>query len=373
MDRYTVYDAINFINRKLHGGTVTESSDFEGAFDEGRRNMLKMINPPELARIAYIEQALYDQVNKYAVPVDCNANLISNIRMLSSYHNVDTGCEPLAQVYSREFDQKYRDNIFAINWNSGVKTMSIFHPQGLHKNQHLVINDVDSLTQNGTWNVGGNVVNLRLDELNHITKKASLSFDINDSSTTGYIENFTMKPVDLSEYLNSGATFEWLSLPIPKEMVSVTLTLGSNQTDLTTDYYYATVNQPHDNNEFVTGWNLLKYMMNNLNTVGNPNPKSIGFSRITFETTGKPIPGCNIDNIVVRRGVVYEMAYNSRWCLIDSTTNAWKKFTTSNSDIIPLEEDGFQILGLEVALVIQKELYANNFGAITDITAPTGA
>ncbi len=364
--RYTVYDLIQDVKRKIHGGTPP--TDIQAPLDEGRRNMLKNVMPPEMKREAYIEQAIYDQVERYAVPEDVKYEDIVDIKELDKYRDLDSVAKPLAHVYQRQFNMKNRSNIFSINWSSGVKTMSIYRPRHLHKFGHIVINEINSLNKNGTWNTSGNVVNLRLDELNHITRKASLSFDINDSGASGSIENFTMTPVDISDYLNIGAAFSWLSIPIPKEMLSVKLTLGSNQSDLTTDYYYATVNQPHDNNEFVNGWNLLKYMLNNLSSIGNPNPKSIGYIRFDFNTTGKPIPNCNIDSLIARKGYVYEMIYNSSHCLIDAFTRAWKKKTTTNSDQFPFEEDTYQILMLETALVVQKDLFANNIGASFDVT-----
>lgn len=367
MANYTVYDLLTDVVSKIHGGGINNP---QRAIDEGRRNMIGVIKPPEMIRSAYMEQALYDQINKYAVPEDLKYDNVIEVWKLAAYRNIDTLRHPLELVYRRQFDQKRRHarNVLAITNENGVKYAQIYHPKGLRECQHLVMNDVDSLNQNGSWNIGGNIGNLLLDQLNHITGKASLRFDINDSSTTGYISNFTMNPVDISEYLNTGACFAWLNFPIPENMLTVQMTLGSNAADLTTDIYTATVNQPHDNNMFTTGWNLLKYMLNNLNYVGTPNPKAICYVRLDFTTTGQPIANCNLDNIVVRKGVVYEMLYNSQYCLMDAQSRAWKQRTTTNSDIIPLEEDTYQIFMLETALVVQEELYANNFGALTDVT-----
>jgi hypothetical protein len=247
--------------------------------------------------------------------------------------------------------------------------MSIFHPRGLKEYNHKIVNDVDSLTENGSWNVGGNVVDLRLDELNHITRKASLSFDINNTSNTGFIENFTMRSVNIEDYMNDGAVFVWLNFPIPTEIVSVKLTLGSNTSNLATDLYYATVNQPHDNNSFVVNWNLLKYMLNDVTSVGNPNPKDIKYIRLDFTTTGQAIANCNLNSIMARKGEVYEMSYNSSFCFVDATTGAWKQYTTANSDFIAAEEDTYQILMLESALVVQKNIYGNNAGSMADVTS----
>lgn len=364
--RYTVYNLIRDINRKIHGSTITDG--FTGQLDEGRRNMIKIIKPPEMKRTAFIEYAVYDEVEKYAIPEDVTYEDIVDIVPIDKDRNLDTIAKPVAHVYQRQFDQKRRDNIFSINWENGVKTMAIYRPKGLKRHQRLVINDIDSISENGSWNTSGNVVNLRLDELNHVSKKASLSFDINDSSSEGSISNFTMKPVDINDYMNVGAAFSFLSFPIPEHLLSVKLTMGSNQTDLTTDFFYQTVTHPHDNNEFTTGWSLLKYMLNDLNSEGNPNPKSIGYIRFDFTTDGQAIPACNIDSLVVRKGKIYEITYNSAYCLIDARTRAWKKFTTANSDEFPFEEDTYQILMLETALVVQKDIYASNIGASFDIS-----
>ena len=367
MSKYTVYNLAKDVQKKIHGGTI---NDLNGSLDEGRRNMIKNIKPPEMIRSAYIEQAVYDKVNQYAIPEDLKYENVIEIKKLSSYRNVDTMEHPLEVVFRRQFDQKRRGakNVFSINYENGVKYAMLYHPKGLKECRDRLINASNSLNNNGTWNVGGNVVNLRLDELNHISKRASLKFDINNSATTGFIENFTMDPVDISEYLNKGAEFSWLNMPLPLNLLSVKLTMGSNATNLLTDFYTGTVNQPHDSNQFISGWNLLKYMLNSINSVGTPNPKAIIYIRLDFTTTGQPIPECNIDSFVVRQGVVYSLLYNSQYCLRDSVTLAYKQLTTSNSDIITAEEDTYQILMLETALVEQEYLYANNFGAETDVT-----
>ncbi len=368
MAQYTVYDLETDVIAKIHGGAIP---NLERALDEGRRNMIANIKPPEMVRSAYMEQALYDQVNKYAIPEDLKYDNVLEVQMLSGYRNVDTQQHPLELVYRRQFDQKRRNarNVINITNENGIKYAQIYHPRGLKQCQHLVLNDVNSLSENGSWNVGGNITNLRLDRLNHITGKASLAFDIGNTSTTGFIENFTMRAVDIHEYLNTGAAFLWLSFPIPIAVISVQLTMGSDSANLNTDIYTSTVNQPHDNNQFITGWNLLKYMLNNLNSVGNPNPKAITYIRFDITTDGiQAIPNCNVDNLVARKGVVYYMLYNSQYCIIDPLTGAWKQRTNNPSDQLPLEEDTYSILMLETALAVQAEIYANNFGASTDIT-----
>jgi len=212
-------------------------------------------------------------------------------------------------------------------------------------------------------------VNLQLDELNYVQGKASLAFDINNTASTGFIENFTMDSVDLNDFFDRGANFAWLDISVPKELTSVKITLGSDTSDLANNLYHATVNQPHDNNQFTSGWNLLKWMYKNLAIVGTPNPRDIKYIRFDFTTTGQAIPGCHLDSTTSRIGSVYEMTYNGRYVFMDATSNAWKKFATKNSDIVVAEEDTYDILMLEGTLAAQKELYVSGIAAKSDVAA----
>lgn len=361
--RYRLEDVAADVNRKLHSGNVNQCKDFYGSVDEGRRNMLKKIIPQEMVRTAYLEQAIYDQVDKYAVPNEMKYGDVITIKKLSAYRNVDRYAVPLANVYQREMDQKRRDNIFSVNWSSGLKTMSIRHLYGAHECAHLTLNKADSLSDNGQWNVGGNITGLQVDKLKYITRDGSLRFNINNSGTSGWIENHTMKPVDIQDYLQIGALFTWLDIPYFKTITSVKCTFGSSLTD-TYDY---TVNAPHDNNEFINAWNLLKFPLDGLNKTGNPNLRAIIYVRFDITTTGEIANACHLDNIVVRKGVVFEMEYNSAYCIIDPETLVWKQKGTELSDLLPFEEDTYQIFMLETAMVVQKEVYALNGGSINDI------
>lgn len=370
MNFYTVGNLRADIDANLHSGGTSQLNNFYATADKGRRAMIGKVRPEELIRKVYLEQAIYPSVDRYAVPDDLKYDDILEINQLSSYRNVDTQTYPLEKVYRRRFGQKRSQarNVINIGYENGIKYARIFHPRGLKDFRHQVIHNFDSLTDNGTFNVGGNVVDLRLDELNHVSGKAALSFDINNSGTTGFIENFTLKSVNLEDFLQTGATFTWLNIPLPLNLLSVKLTLGSNTNNLLTDLLTSVVNQPHDNISFTTGWNLLKYMMNNLTVVGTPNPKDIKYIRFDFTTTGLAIPNMGIDIAVSRKGSVYEALYNSSYVFQDAFTKAIKKVPTANSDIIIAEEDTYEILMWESTLAAQKEIYGSNIGAKTDVS-----
>lgn len=349
---YTIDDLNQDVASKLGNGSPAQVQSFYGRVDEGRRKMLKQVEPPELVRKAYLEEALYDQVNKYAVPEDLEYTSVINIRKLSGYRNVDRLSRPLEQVFRRRFDQKRLGsrNVFSINYTNGVKTMSIFRPKGLKQCTHKVISKADSLTECGTWNVGGNVVNLTLDKLKHITGHAALKFDINASSTSGFIECLLTNPSDIYDFYDTGAVFAWLDIPAFKFLTSVKLTLESAPGQ----YYEMTVNAPHDGNVFANNWNLLKYQFNSMNAVNAPNPRAITKFRFDFTTTGI-MNGCHLDNIIARKGEVYEADYQSAYIILDANSGAWKKRATSPTDIIVAEEDTYQILMVETAISVLEE------------------
>lgn len=382
MSFYTISNIKQDVNANLPGGGIDQLVDFFNTFDKGRRSVIGRVRPEELIKTAYLEDALYPDVNKYAVPEDMKYDDVIEIKRLAGYRNVDTMEHPLELVYRRRFGQKRGSaaNVMNIGYENGIKYARIFRPTsgsrfGVGANntnnalncEYRVIQNCDSLNDNGTWNIGGNVVNLREDKLKHVIGRGSLSFDINGSSSSGFIENFTLTPFSILDFLKRGAEFAWLNLSIPREMISVRLIMGSNQTDLTTDLYEASVNSPHDNSEFVTGWNLLKYMLQNLSMVGTPNPNNLTYIRFEFETTGQPIPNCNLDNIILRQGTVYEMTYNASYIIRDAVTGAWKKIPTKNSDIIVAEEDTYNLLVDEVTLAAQKESYQASPAAASSI------
>jgi len=369
---YSVYDLLKDVDANLHAGGVSQLQNPFQTIDKGRRAVLGEVRPEELIRSAYIEDAIYPHVDRYACPSDLKYKDIINIQKLSSYRNVDTMAYPLELVYDRRFSQKRNRgyNTVSINYENGIKYISLFKMRGQqHHDGRKVIHNCNSLTDNGTWNIGGNVVNLKLNELNYVQDTGSLEFDINNSSTTGFIENFTLESFDLEDFLQKGAVFAWLNIPLPQEIVSVKLTLGSDTTNLLTDLYQSTVNQPHDNNAFTNGWNLLKYMMQNMTTVGTPNPKDLKYIRFDFTTTGNTIPAMGIDLIIAREGAVYEMTYNGTSMFIDPINGAFKKRPTSNGDIIIAEEDTYNLLVMETTLAAQFEIYGANATAQNDVAS----
>lgn len=353
---YTVGDLIQNVDRKLHGGGTSQTQDFYGALDEARRIMVTEISPRELVTSEIIESAFYDNVHKYTVPADLKFKQVIDMSLLSSRNNFDTLERPLKQIYSKKLQSdRHPRNLFDVKYDKGVKYMDI-GDLNLRKT-NLVI---DKMNKVQGWSVGGNIVNLQEDHLNYISGTGSLSAEINDSATEGVIQKTTLPSLDVFEFLKTGAVFVWVYMP--KTIESVTLRLGSDSTN----FYHNVVNQAHNNIEFIEGWNLLKFDFPKMQSTGMVNPRSITFVEIEVKST-IPVKTIRFDNIICQVGQVVKVDYNSNIMFRDVQTGAKKLRATSNTDLVMLEEDAFQILMLQLALIIQKEAYSNNGGAQSDI------
>jgi len=273
------------INRSISPAKPSDSTDENGAIVQAVEDMLGLIKPKELSRRVIVENALYDQVNRYSVPDDLDTNKIMQWYRLRDNENQDYWNGAMQQVSNRDFDRWNQydptSGLFTIEYQSSKKFIKV---SDFHGDTGYTIHDMNSITSNGTWNVFGNVVNLATDNLTYVSGSGSLRFDINTSSNTGGLLSIGMTSVDLTEWLNVGKIFTWIDLPNLNELQTVTLDLISSPGN----YYSMTVSSPHDTDAFQLGQNLLGFEMDRqtMTTVGTPNPADINQLKFTFVTNG---------------------------------------------------------------------------------------
>lgn len=370
MSRYNIFNLRTDVARKLSTSVPSASLDFFGAIQEAGRNMKKRINPPEMVRTVTLEDAIYSHVQEYAVPEEMSYDDVIEIKKLQTRHgtNVDTLNDPMSVVYRKRFNARDRHfgelrNVMTINYNNGLKTASIHCPTGL-KPRQMIIQDMDSLNKNGTFVVGGNIGNLRIDDLNREQGRGSFSFDINNSGSSGYIETMDMHPFDIDAFLERGALFQRFFTSLPREITSISLSVYSSPND----YYRYTVNGPHNQSTgFLDGWNQLKFLIEPY--AGNPNPKALIGFKIEITTTGNTVGLCRLDELIARSGDVYEMTFESRYFIINPDSGQWIKRATKGTDELVFEDDSYDVCVLETTLALQKELYANGAVAKADISS----
>lgn len=364
------------LSRRVAPADPSDSKDFYGAVETSAYSLLSKIKPKELSRRAIIENALYDQVNRYSCPEDLDTNKIMQwYRMALNNGGRQQFLGFGSQVSNRSFDAVSSSrgisgvqdwggvdsagSLFTIEYQSGKKFIKVI--DGL-PNTGLTISNMNSISDdNGTWNTFGNVVNLATDNLTYLTGTASLRFDINTTTTTGGLENYNLEAKDLSEYLNVGKVFTWLDIPNQNQIQTITIDLFSSLTD----YYSITVSSPHDVDQFQLGQNMLGFALDRevMNTVGSPNPQAITGVRFTFVTNGTlQMNSVRMDNIVARKGHVYGVQYISNQMFQDTVSNLWKSRPTLDSDIIHVEYDTYNLLLDFCTVELANELMTDSDG-----------
>lgn len=355
---YTVENLKSDIIRKIR---CDESSNFLGAINEAARKMLTRIDPSETKRTTYIETAVFFRESRYMCPPDLKSKKVYDIRK----QDTRGYWQDFGQLSNRQFDKYYSTNpwlalnSFTIENESGKKWIRF---SDCMTPRNTVLNNCDSLSNNGTWNVYGNVANLTIDKLQKYeaytnwqqtpnNSTSSLRFDLLDTGTTGALENINIKNVDLTDFYNVGAIFADLFTDKIQHIQTIKFTWGSSPTD----YYSFTITAPHNWTDFYKGWNPLKFSFDTPVVVGNPDIKNITRIRFDFTTDGTPIYGVHLDNVTARAGQIYEIKYYSSALFSDPETKEWKEQATDLSDVINLSYVSYNILMLEACRIIAQE------------------
>ena len=341
----TISDLEVDLARKLHGTNLNQVQGLYSLIDEGARSVLADLDFYETKRIQQIDNAIYANVYDYPLPTDLKGDRIIDIRPQIN-RTVD---QIPQQTYNMEFDQRKEYQRFTIQDNSNVRTLrfnSGITPQTL-------INQANSITDNGTWSVGDDGTNLTEDKLNFISGGASLNFDVTGVGTTVSIENTTFSAVDLTDFENTGAIFIWVYMPVV--VTNITLRWGD---DTTTNYWETTVTTPQ-NNEFVVGWNLVRFDWNGATTVGTPTVGSVNALKVSMTYDGNADTDYRINNVVISNGSIWEILYYSKY-LFKNSSGTWIEEVDNSNDTIVLDGEGYNCLLYKVLELVAPQIQAED-------------
>jgi hypothetical protein len=248
------------------------------------------------------------------------------------------------QAYNQAFDIAKQNiyasqDMFTMNFNSGIKTIRINAPW---LNPPVIINQIEGITLNGTWAVGGTASNLSVNNTNFAQGAGSLQFDT--TAGAAYLENSTMTAVDLSAVVNQSYLFVWVYVPTGSSLTSVNLQWGSDSSN----YYSSTVTTNQQGNAFVNGWNLCQFVWSSASTTGTPVSSAIDYARVTLNVTGT-LTGCLVNGLESILGSILSYEYYSKYLFRDAVTGAFQETVTDGSNLINLDTETFNLLLFLVA------------------------
>jgi len=332
----TITDRKNNLSARLHGGSLNKVRNIEDLFKRASDKMLSKIDPIDTMRNAPLSSVVHDDLYNYSLPSDYKS--IIDIYPQAQRTNLDSA--PRNQSEKFDLTKELSTKRITIEASEGSKILRV----NWKKRAGKVLNTLNSLTSNGTWSAVGTASGLALDEIIRFSGGGSIRFDV--AATGDGIDNDDMTTVDLSDedeiadvivpfYIKNSADLANLN--------SVTCIWGI---DLTTNYWTGTAQTTQaDGTAFKIGWNIIKIPWSTATETGTVIPTTIDSFKITFNVDAA-ISDIRVDNIIFSIGTQFDIKYYSKYTL-KNTAGTWIDKTTSDDDIIVLDNDAFEILSLE--------------------------
>jgi hypothetical protein len=332
----TITERKEHLSAMLHGGTLNRVRNIESLFERSVNTLLSKIDPIDTMRTVGLSNVIYDDIYNYALPSDYK-KLIDLIPQ-NSRNNSDTANR--SAIGKFDLLKGIKQKQVSIEGSEGSKIIRI----NWRSRQGILLNAMNSLTANGTWSAVGTATGLVADTIDYVSGSGSIRFD--SAASGDGIQNTTMDAVDLSnedEMADANFWFKIKNATDLANLTSVSLIWGN---DLTSNYWTGVAQTTQiDGTAFKVGWNQIKIPWSTATETGTVAPATIDSAKITFATTGA-ISDIRVDNIVFSIGRNFDIKYYSKY-LLKNTSGTWITKTTSDDDVVVLDNDAIQILLLE--------------------------
>lgn len=169
-----------------------------------------------MKRKAYLSPALNENQYDYQSPADLKELALIDVRRVDGRQVTDKFNLTQSEYFDR--NKSFNQNLVCIEDHDYLKKLRV-SADVRGDDEEAVVNDCDSLTDNGTWAVSGDASNLSLDTDVFINSDGSLNFDSAINYTSLLLTNSDMDAVDLSDYEVGGSVYAWVWIPDRKSVV----------------------------------------------------------------------------------------------------------------------------------------------------------
>jgi hypothetical protein len=337
---YTIANIKDDLTNTLHGTSLNKLQNVFGTINRGARDLLQDVDLAETKREQQITNAIYSDVYDYQLPSDLKSNKVIDIFPQTKRGLSDSARQSMAQYFEKNKDE----DSFYIKYNSSTK--SLRYKKTVTTGKTLA--DMNEITN---WSVGADATSLSKDKLQYISSGASLKFDLDGSTTEGYLENASLSSLDLSDYENEGSFFLWVYFPDASAVTNVILRWGNSATA----FFLDTVTTKQDGTSFDNGWNLIRFDWNGASETGTVDNSAIDYARITITYDGVADTDFRIDNLVYRIGEIFKISYYSKYLFSDAS-GVFKENATLDTDTVNLDTDSYNLLLYKIAEIAAQEL-----------------
>jgi len=345
---YTIQTLINDVSSVIHGTTANKVPNIYGHINRAARDLLLDVDPKETQRIVQLASQVFNDVFDYPIPADVKGDRLVDLRLTAGR----TPREVFVQDYAVTFDSTKSlglSNGLYTQWNTGVKSLRIEAPFLTAPVQ------LSSTSTTTGWAATTGASDLSLDNTNYVAGGGALVFNLDAGSATGYVENSSLTPLDLSAHLNESTLFTWVYFPTGADMTSVTLFWGSS----TSDYYSSTATANQQGVAFQNGWNLVAFPWVSATVVGSPDDTSIDYVRVSFAYDSTLQTGVKVCNIVSTLGYIFELQYYSKYMFRNASTNVFQETVTDSTDnnlVVNLDTESYNLLFNKTAFYVAQAL-----------------
>lgn len=337
---YTRSQLKNDINQGLKGkiGMISNTGDFINRVVRETKNQVKIRSSK---RKQTLSPDLINGINRYACPSDLQDMMIIDIPAQAKRYDDSFGLVPVEQ-----FNTRPQAGDIAIDDYNGVRTLLI---NSNVSSQSTVLNNTNLASE---WTVFGDGENISLDSDNFILGNGSIKFGIsNAGGTTAGIVNSSIDVFDLTTYLgNTSSLFVWVYVTSVTNISNFTMRLGSDASN----YYQKSVTVAFDDTAFKNGWNLLRFPISSLTTVGTPVGTAIDYLAMYMTKTAGKISEINyrFNYPVIKRGIIHDVLYYSKYGW-QTSAGAYIQSSTDDQDLLVADDTEYDLFvkkGIELGL-----------------------
>lgn len=350
----TLSDLKNDITSAMHGTSLRVCTDINNTIKNAALRMLLRVDPKSTIRSEPITNAVYDKIYNYICPED-----LKKIIDLQPQAVERPFWEDLTLRYTQQFDMRKnnRNNMAQVMYANTGKYLRIAKDVGKFNGVLDVGQQVTSSI--GTWTTGGSATGLIDNTLNYVQGFSGIQFDLDGSSTQGYIEITFNNTVDLETIENFGSLFMWTFLPDASAITSLVIDFGQSQTDK----WSKTMTSQQAQLEFRDGWNLTRADWNAVTTTGSPDASAISYLRVSVNYDSTPQTALVYNGISAKFGKNYDLVYYSEYLFRSATTGTWKMSPDDDTDIINVDPLAYQILLNECCVSVAQEAKGRNMAS----------
>jgi hypothetical protein len=214
----------------------------------------------------------------------------------------------------------------------------------------------------GTFDsVSVNDSDVKIDNDDYIEGNGSVRFqtDTSDTSDSTVGIQTTLDAVDISSYLARGSAFVDAKLTTYDTGIhQVSIRIGSDSDN----YYQVNDSTQNDCSAFQTGWNKIRWDLQNKTTVGTPSDTAIDYVALFWsrDTTSTALLHLNdtdwgFDNLQLKRGKYYNISYYTRNVWQD-TTLAVVENSANDSHTLMVANDELEVIMAKAAELASQTL-----------------